>query len=238
MTDATEFLGPGVVARFLAEGDEVVDVAEPLRSRAQVEALVAQHGPFDVLVANLEAPITVAPVEEHDDATLAELFDRLVHPLFWLLGACLPPMREQGAGIVVVPTSATVLRSSSHPIAGYEAARAAQAALVRSVAREVAGDGVRVNGLAPNFIENPSYFPPETVADPDFQRAVRAEVPARRLGSAEEAAAVVWWLASPESSYVHGTVVPTDGAGGSVERPRRTFRPGGCAAAPGHSGCR
>ncbi|WP_168929490.1 SDR family oxidoreductase [Nocardioides sp. GY 10113] len=211
MTDADEFLGPGVVERFRAEGDDVVAVSTPLGSRAEVEALVASEGPFDVLVANLEAPITVAPVEAHDDATLGHLFDRLVHPLFWLLGACVPSMRERGTGIVVVPTSATVLRSSGHPIAGYESARAAQLAVVRSAAKELAGDGVRINALAPNFIENPSYFPPETVADPEFQAAVRSEVPAKRLGTAAEAAAVVWWLASPEASYIHGVVLPTDG---------------------------
>ena len=130
---------------------------------------------------------------------------------FWLLDACLPAMREAGRGAVVVPTSATALRSSSHPIAGYEMARAAQLQLVRTVAREVAGDGVRVNAVAPNFIENPSYFPPETVSDPAFVEAVRREVPAQRLGSGAEAAATVFWLASPEASYVHGAVLPVDG---------------------------
>ena len=211
VTDATQFLGPGVVERFRAEGDGVVAVEEPLASRASVRGLVAERGPFDVVVANLEAPITVAPVDEHDDATVQHLIDRLVHPLFWLLDACLPTMREAGRGAVVVPTSATALRSSSHPIAGYEMARAAQLKLVRTVAREVAGDGVRVNAVAPNFIENPSYFPPETVSDPAFGEAVRREVPAQRLGSGAEAAATVFWLASPEASYVHGAVLPVDG---------------------------
>ncbi|MCL8024318.1 SDR family oxidoreductase [Nocardioides sp. BSK12Z-3] len=229
MTDANDFLGPGVVERFRAEGEEVVTRAAPFTSRAEVAAFVAEHGPFDVLVANLEVPITVAPVEEHDDATLVGVFDRLVHPLFWVLAACLPGMRAQGDGVVVVPTSAVVLRSSGHPVAAYEAARSAQASVVRSAAKEAAGSGVRVNGVAPNFIENPSYFPPETVEDPSFLAAVRAEVPAQRLGSAAEAAAVVWWLASSESSYVHGAIVPTDG-GWRLAR-RVPARCGRCTAA-------
>ena len=211
ITDADDFVGPAAVERFRAEGDDVTAITDHLGSRADVEALVSEHGPFDVVIANLDVPITVAPITEHDDATIADLFARLVDPLFWIFGACLPSMMEAGDGAIVVPTSATAIRSSSHPIAGYEAARAAQLALVRSVGWEMASSGVRVNGIAPNFIENPSYFPPETVADPAFQEALRRDVPAQRLGAGAEAAAVLWWLASPEASYVFGTVVPTDG---------------------------
>lgn len=211
ITDADEFLGPAAVRRFRASGDVVTAHSEPLTSRDSAAELVREHGPFDVVIANLEAPITVAPITEHDDATVAGLFNRLVEPLFWLFATCLPSMIAARAGAIVVPTSATAIRSSTHPIAGYEAARATQTALVRSVGRELAGHGVRVNGIAPNFIENPSYFPPETVADPTFQESLRTTVPAQRLGRGNEAAAVLWWLASSEASFVFGSIIPTDG---------------------------
>ena len=211
VTDANDFVGPAAVERFSAEGDQVTTIETHLRSRTELRSIVERDGPFDVVVANLDVPITVTPITEHDDDTTAELFARLVDPLFWIFGECLPSMIEAGEGAIVVPTSATALRSSSHPIAGYEAARAAQLALVRSVGWEMASTGVRVNGIAPNFIENPSYFPPETVADPRFQKALRRDVPAQRLGAGSEAAAVLWWLASAEASYVFGAVVPTDG---------------------------
>ena len=211
MTDAREFIGPAAVERFRAEGEVVVERVDPLTSREETAALVDGEGPFDVVVANLEAPITVAPVTDHDDRTVDDLLHRLVHPLFWLFGETLPRMTGRGVGAVVVPTSATAIRSSAHPISGYQMARSAQIALVRSVAREVAHTGGRINAIAPNFIENPSYFPPETVADPDFQRELASVVPARRLGSAAEAAAALWWLASPEASYVVGTVLTLDG---------------------------
>ncbi len=211
VTDAEEFIGPAAVERFRSGGDDVVAVTEPFEARVDVEDTLAAYGPFDVVVANLEAPITVAPIIEHDDAIVGGLFDRMVHPLFWLFEVCLPSMIAAGDGAIVVPTSATAIRSSSHPIAGYEAARATQLQLVKSVGKEMARHGVRVNGIAPNFIENPSYFPPETVADPEFQAAMRRDVPAERLGRGSEAAAVVWWLASPEASYVFGQVLATDG---------------------------
>ena len=211
VTDADHFVGPAVIERFRAEGDEVVSVEEPFGERSDVAALLAEHGPFDVVVANLDAAITVASITDHDDAIVNDLFDRLVHPLFWLFEECLPPMIAAGDGAIVVPTSATAIRSSSHPIAGYEAARATQLQLVTSVGKEMAQHGVRVNGIAPNFIENPSYFPPDTVADPEFQAAMRRDVPAQRLGRGAEAAAVAWWLASPEASYVFGQIIATDG---------------------------
>ncbi|MEZ5132250.1 MAG: SDR family oxidoreductase [Mycobacterium sp.] len=211
ITDADAFVGPAAVRRFRAQGDAVTAISEPLTSREHAARVVAEHGPFEVVIANLEAPITVAPITEHDDAVVREAFTRLVDPLFWLFAECLPAMIEAGGGAVVVPTSATAIRSSTHPIAAYQAARAAQIALVHSVGREMAQHGVRVNGIAPNFIENPSYFPPETLADPRFQQSLRRNVPAQRMGSGDEAASVLWWLASPEASYVFGAIIPTDG---------------------------
>ena len=212
VTDAGAFLGPGVVSHFEAEGYRVHAVVEPLRTRADVDAVLERIGGVpDVVVANLDTPIAVSPVRSLDPGEWAEAFDALVHPLFHLLQAVLPAMVERGSGSIVVPTSATATRASSHPISAYATARAAQNQLVRSAAREVAAAGVRINAVAPNFIENPSYFPPETVADPAFQGEMKQVVPAERLGSPDEAAAVVGWLASPAASYVVGAIVPVDG---------------------------
>lgn len=211
VTDAEDFVGPAAVERFRAGGDSVVAHAAPLGARADVGALVADEGPFDVVIANLDAPITVSSITDHNDGITGRLFERLVNPLFWLLEECLPSMYRARRGAIVVPTSATAIRSSSHPIAGYEVARAAQLQLVRSAGKEAAAHGVRVNGIAPNFIENPSYFPPDTIVDPEFQDSLRREVPAQRLGRGEEAASAMWWLASDHASYIFGAIIPTDG---------------------------
>ena len=210
VTDADHFLGPASVQRFRDGGDDVAAVRDPIGSRSDVTALLAD-GPFDVVVANLAVPITVATIEAHTDADWRTAFARLVDPLFWLLAECLPPMVDAGAGAFVVPTSATALRTSRHPIIAYEAARSAQTSMVRSAGREVAPHGVRVNGIAPNYVANPTYYPAETVADERFQAAVRRDVPAGRLGEAAEAAAMLHWLASDDASFVHGAVLPADG---------------------------
>ena len=149
VTDAEDFVGPAAVERFRAGGDTVVIHTAPLGARADVAALLAADGPFDVVIANLDAPITVASITDHSDDITGRLFERLVNPLFWLLEECLPSMYQARRGAIVVSTSATAIRSSSHPIAGYEVARAAQLQLVRSAGREAAAHGVRVNTSPP-----------------------------------------------------------------------------------------
>lgn len=211
ITDADAFVGPACAARFASGGAEVVTLTAAIEGRAEARALVADLGPFDVVVANFGVPVTVAPVVDHPEEAWRDAFGGMVDPLFWLLTACLPPMVDAGSGAVVVPTSSTALRTGRHPIVAYEAARAAQVAVVHSVGREMAAHGVRVNGVAPNYVENPTYYPPAVVEDERFRRAVERDVPARRLGTGEEVASVIEWLASPSASYLFGTVVPIDG---------------------------
>ena len=211
LTDAAHFLGPATDARLRSRGHQVVAVEDRLTSRQQVADLVAGDGPFDGAVANLDAAATVASITAHTDEVVDDVLDRLVRPLYWILGAVLPAMVTAGDGAVVVPTSATALRSGRHTVSAYEMGRSAQTAVVRSTGREMAAHGVRVNAVAPNYVENPTYYPPELVADERFQRSVEREVPSRRLGTGDEAAAVVEYLLSAEARYLFGAVLPVDG---------------------------
>jgi len=86
VTDADRFLGPATVDRLRRAGHEVVAVTDRLTGRDQVAGLVASEGPFDGVVANLDAPARVAPVTEVRDADVDEVLDRLVRPLYWVLG--------------------------------------------------------------------------------------------------------------------------------------------------------
>lgn len=211
LTDAAHFLGPATATRLRAAGHDVAAVEDRLTSRQQVADLVDDRGPFDGVVANLDASATVASITDHTDDDVDDVLDRLVRPLYWILAAVLPPMVAAGEGAVVVPTSATALRSGRHTVSAYEMGRSAQTTVVRSAGREMAAHGVRVNAVAPNYIENPSYYPPELVADERFQRSVRREVPSGRLGTGDEAAAVVEYLLSRAAGYLFGAVLPVDG---------------------------
>lgn len=86
-------------------------------------------------------------------------------------------MVSVGGGAVVVPTSATALRSGRHTVSTYEMGRTAQTSVVRSAGREMAAHGLRVNAVARNYVENPSYYPPELVENERFQRSVGVRCP-------------------------------------------------------------
>ena len=138
-----------------------------------------------VLIAHLALPAPSTPVAEVGDDEWRRVFAHLVDPLPRLLRAVLPQMRLRGGGKVIVIGSASALRGMKRA-STYSAARGAQLAYVQSVGVELAGHGVQINAIAQNFVENPTYFPPEVQANPRFQERLKREVPLGRLVLAEE----------------------------------------------------
>jgi 2-keto-3-deoxy-L-fuconate dehydrogenase len=98
----------------------------------------------------------------------------------------------------------------------YSAARGAQLAYVQALGVEMAPHGVQVNAIAQNFVDNPTYFPPEVQANPRFQERLRREVPLGRLVSAEEDAMLAAFLCSDAAGAFVGQVFPM--CGGWVTR--------------------
>jgi 2-keto-3-deoxy-L-fuconate dehydrogenase len=98
----------------------------------------------------------------------------------------------------------------------YSAARGAQLAYIQAVGVEVAPHQVQVNAIAQNFVENPTYFPPEVQAHPKFQERLKREVPLGRLVGAREDAAFAAYLCSDAANCFVGQVFPV--CGGWVAR--------------------
>jgi 2-keto-3-deoxy-L-fuconate dehydrogenase len=98
----------------------------------------------------------------------------------------------------------------------YSAARGAQLAYVQAVGVEVAPHNVQVNAIAQNFVENPTYFPPEVQALPAFQERLKREVPLGRLVGAREDAQFAAYLCSAAADCFVGQVFPV--CGGWVTR--------------------
>ena len=124
VTDAAEFRGADIVALFREEGAEVIADTRDLRSPGACEALIAEAGHVDVLMANLAAKYSGGLVGQIEDAELDLMLDRLVRPLHRLTRAVLPQMIARRAGKIVVVGSAAALKG----VPGRETYAAARAA--------------------------------------------------------------------------------------------------------------
>ena len=215
VTQAGEFMGPTLCKVLAARGAEVIADHGALRDQAEVDALMARAGTLDVLVANLAIAAPATPVEQVGDEEWQQLFDALVHPLPRLARAAVPGMKARGKGRILVMGSASALRGMKRT-SSYSAARGAQLAWTQAVGVELAPAGIQVNAIAQNFVENPTYFPPEVQADPRFQARLAREVPLGRLVRAEEDAEFAAYLCSDAAACFVGQVFPV--CGGWVAR--------------------
>jgi len=215
ITQADAFMGPALCEAFAARGATVIASTESLLDPTAPLAIVEAAGRVDVLVANLAIPAPTTPALEVDEDEWRAVFAALVDPLPRLCRAVLPQMVARGAGKIVVMGSASALRGMKRA-STYSAARGAQLAYVQALGVEMAPQRVQVNAIAQNFVDNPTYFPPEVQANPRFQERLQREVPLGRLVAAGEDAAFCAYLASAAADCFVGQVFPM--CGGWVPR--------------------
>jgi 2-keto-3-deoxy-L-fuconate dehydrogenase len=215
VTQASEFMGPVLCAVLAEAGADVVADNSSLMGPGTPAAIVDQAGRVDVLVANLALAAPTTPARDVDDDEWQRVFRCLVEPLPRLVRAVLPQMMERRSGKIVVIGSAAALRGMKRA-STYSAARGAQLAYVQAVGVEVAPHNVQVNAIAQNFVENPTYFPPEVQALPAFQDRLQREVPLGRLVGAREDALFAAYLCSDAADCFVGQVFPV--CGGWVTR--------------------
>ena len=211
VTQADDFMGPALKRVFEALGAAVR--ADP-RSFADDPGLAArvveEAGQVDVLIAHLACPAPATPVGAVDDDEWRRVFAHLVDPLPRMVRAVLPQMRARGGGAIVVMGSAAALRGQKRT-STYSAARGAQLAWVRAAGVELAREHIRLNAIAQNFVDNPTYFPPEVQANPALQERLKREVPLGRLVSGDEDALFAAYLASDAAACFVGQVFPVSG---------------------------
>jgi 2-keto-3-deoxy-L-fuconate dehydrogenase len=171
---------------------------------------VASAGRVDVLLAHLSLPAPRTAAVEATDEEWRHVFSHLVDPLPRLVRAVLPQMMERRAGKILLIGSAAALRGQKRA-STYSAARGAQLAYVQTVGVEAATHGVQVNAIAQNFVDNPTYFPPELQALPAFQDRLKREVPLGRLVAAREDAGFAAYLCSDAANCFVGQVFPLCG---------------------------
>ena len=210
VTHADAFMGPMLCEVFASHGATVIPSTDPLTSADAPFAIVAEAGHVDILVANLAMPAPSTAATEVSDEEWNTTFAVLVHPLQRLFRAALPAMIERRSGKILVMGSASALRGMKRT-STYSAARGAQLAYVQAVGVEVAPHNVQVNAIAQNFVDNPTYFPPEVQGNPRFQERLKREVPLGRLVGAREDAEFAAYLCSEAANCFVGQVFPVCG---------------------------
>ncbi|MBL8352803.1 MAG: SDR family oxidoreductase [Burkholderiaceae bacterium] len=211
VTQSQDFMGPALAEVFTRLGATVIADTRPLAGDpAAAAAAVAEAGAVDVLLLHLALPAPATAAQDVTDTEWREVFAHLVDPLPRLVAAVLPQMLARRAGRILLMGSAAALRGQKRT-ASYSAARGAQLAYMQAVALELAPQGIQFNAIAQNFVENPTYFPPEVQANPRFQERLKREVPLGRLVSAEEDALFAAYLCSDAAACFVGQVFPVSG---------------------------
>ena len=129
--------------------------------------------------------------------------------VFFTLQAAARAMAPRGAGSIVTVCSTSGFTASTGPMTAYDASKGAVRLLTQAAARELAGAGIRVNGVAPGTVETELTLGLATSAE--LAALGGSRVPLGRLGRPEEIASAVAFLASDEASYITGHILVADG---------------------------
>ena len=219
ITGAGTGVGRACMKLFAAEGAKVVGVS---RTKANLDETLAQvkaaggDGRIDVLVNSAgvgyswleKSPGSMGPVDDTTPEKWAEVMAINLDSLFYMCRLVIPQMKKQGGGSIVNVTSISGFQGlpGAHT---YTAAKGAAINLTRSLAITYCGDNIRVNCIAPGFIDTPMVAPVLGLFN-DPAMADRL-TPMKRPGTPEEMAYGSLYLASDEASYCQGTVLVIDG---------------------------
>lgn len=237
VTGAARGIGAAIAAAFAERGDTtfMVDIdgsgltqhAELLRGSggavhtmtasvadtagvASVTAWVEAHaGRLDVLVNNAAVPFRKAFFDTTDHEW-DEVLGVGLKGAFIMSRGCWPLLNRPGSCIVNI---SSVHRNRLLPgLAAYGATKGGIDALTKAMALDAAPYGVRVNAVAPGFIDTTPDWPPPGPTRDEHYRQIAERVPAGACGEPDDVAQAVLWLTGPQARYVSGTVLEVDGA--------------------------
>jgi NAD(P)-dependent dehydrogenase (short-subunit alcohol dehydrogenase family) len=185
------------------------DLAIPAAASKLIADTLALAGRLDILVNN-------AGVAQHGDtetfseASYRRIMDVNVDSVFRLCQAALPAMRRQQSGVILNIGSISGLVSNiPQPQAAYNASKAAVHMLTKSLASDYAKDNIRVNAIAPGYID--TDMSSGGLADPEWGPIWRFMTPMPKVGTPEDIGAAALYLCSPAAAFVTGEVLVIDG---------------------------
>lgn len=172
---------------------DVADVDAVERAAARTNTAL---GRIDILVTSAGITGPNAPTWQYPPEEWRRVFDIDVHGVFYCCRAVVPLMQRHDYGRIV--NIASIAGKEGNPnAAAYSAAKAAVIGLTKSLGKELAGSGIRVNCVTPAAVATP-IFAQMTEAQIDY---MKSKIPMGRFGTVEEIAALVCWLASAECSF-------------------------------------
>jgi 3-oxoacyl-[acyl-carrier protein] reductase len=188
----------------------VADLSTPQGAAEVVSRAVEIYGGLDILVNNVGLARGTTIVET-SDAEWTEALDQTLFPAIRASRLAVPHMRRRGGGAIIMIASIWGRESGGRMT--YNAVKAAEISLAKSMAQQLAKDNIRVNSVAPGSISFPggSWFKREQEDPVGIAAFVERELPFGRFGRPEEVGSVVAFLASPRASWISGASVPVDG---------------------------
>ena len=205
-----------VLARVQAVGSGGAVFRADVSDTAQLERLAAEvhrhFGRIDVLVNNAGGFVRRTPLVEASDALIDEVFHLNARSMIALCRYVVPHMRQQGGGCIINLTSQAARSGGSMGAGLYSSSKAYISTLTRALAKELVGDGIRVNAVAPGVIATPIH---DAHTSSELLAQLSATIPMGRLGRADECSGAMLFLASEKlSSYITGQTIEVNG--GSV----------------------
>lgn len=186
------------------------DVTKHDDAAAMVGTVVAQHGTLEIAFNNAGIFGTPGPVADLDEDAWHTMLATNLTGVWQSMKHEIAHMRHHGGGAIVNTASNIGAHQRIPGLGGYTVSKAAVSHLTRAAAKDYIADGIRINAISPGPTDSAmSLLPGET----ETERATRMQqmVPIGRVGTVDEAAATVLWLASPEAGFAVGHDLVIDG---------------------------
>lgn len=184
------------------------DVTDTDHTQDLVNRIIAEHGPISILVNNAGNHCKKF-VEEMTVADYTSVLNVHLVGAFALTKALFPHMKENGGGSIIFQASMTSYIGQPQ-VAGYATAKAGYLGLVHTLATEGGEKGIRVNAIAPGWIDTPMYHK-ATDTDAPRRNKILGRIPMKHVGDPMDIGMAAVFLASDAAKYITGTCLPVDG---------------------------